>query len=235
MKIIPIFLWLLMILPCLVFSQEVIISGEALYNTNYSLINGSIMNATITSNTKKKSVEKRNFAEKLDFVRSETLSKSIQKDFISRISQSKSYENKELEKMFSENKLRNEFDRLLAEYGYSGKNLADAMTAYLVISWQLVNAQEYNDRKGFDAVRKMVRENLLASEYLNSATDKDKQIVSETFAYQAMLTINLYKTLTAKRNQAGLEELKISVAEALKKSGMDMKTLNLTTKGFVKK
>lgn len=174
-------LLLLISLPVLLSAQEVIMSGEALYNTNFSLINGSIMGAAIKAKSATKTAAKKTTLRSLEFRRSEPLSKSIQQGYISRLAKDQPGMKPALGKAFSGNKLRNQFDQLLSAYGYSGTNLADAMTAYLVISWQVVNGQEFNDRRGFDAVRKMIRENLLSGSTLNAVKDKDKQTAAETF------------------------------------------------------
>lgn len=227
--------------PSLLFAQEVIASGEALYNSTYSLTNGVIMGATIESNSKTKgssktkSTNKKSTPAKLNFIRSEPLSQAIQKNFIDNLSKENPNYQPALEKVFYQNKLRNDFDRLLAGYNYSGKNIADAMTAYLVISWQVIHEQEYNDRTGFDAVRKTVREILLSSNYLQNATDQDKQTVTETFAYQSMIMMNNYKALLSSKKRTELENFKSLTANHLKKSGFDLKNLRLTTNGFVKK
>lgn len=79
------------------------------------------------------------------------------------------------------------------------------MTAYLVINWQVVNGREYNGRRGFDAVWKMIREHLLSSTYLKDATDQDQQTVAKTFHYQAMIAMNTYQTLGVAENRSELE------------------------------
>lgn len=233
---------LLFLFPAVSFSQEVIASGEALYNSTYSQVNGAIMGAAIKSakgtdaskSGSKKTIRKTS-ASKLNFIRSEELSQSIQKNFISTIAKEQSSSKTKLEKVFEGNKLRSEFDRLLESYNYSAQNLADVMTAYLVISWQVVNMRDYNDKKGFDAVRRMLHKNLLSSDYLQTATDLDKQTVSETIGYQAMLTMKIYQTLAAGNKKDELEQFKNTVHSNLKESGLDLKNVELTSKGFLTK
>lgn len=220
-------------------AQEVIMSGDALYRTNFSLINGAIMGAAIQGKKVGKkgttipSIKKSTLKD-LDFKRSETLSKTIQQEFISRLSKLQPGIKSNLEMIFAGNKLRSEFDGLLEGYGYSATNLADAMTAYLVIHWQVVNGQDYKDRKGFDAVRKMMRENLLSSAALSAASDRDKQAAAESFGYQSIIAMNTYKTLMAKGDKVGLEQFKNSIDKNVKQSGMDLKAVRLTNNGFVK-
>ena len=228
--------------PTVTFSQEVIASGEALYNSTYSQINGAIMGATIKSKNGKdgsksgsKKTVRKTSASKLTFIRSEHLSQSIQNNFISTIANEQPASKTKLEKIFEGNKLRSEFDRLLESYGYSAQNLADIMTAYLVISWQVVNGRDYNDKKGFDSVRKMLRGNLLSGTYLQTATDSDKQTISETFGYQAMLTMKTYRTLAAGNKKDQLDQFKNIVYTNLKESGLDLRNVELTSNGFINK
>ena len=227
-------LFVLFCFPVISFAQEVIMSGEALYNTNFSLINGSIMGAAIKAKSGTKTAAKKATLRSLEFTRSESLSKTIQQDYISRLAKEQPNMKPALEKAFSGNKLRNQFDQLLSTYNYSGTNLADAMTAYLVISWQVVHGQEFNDRRGFDAVRKMIRENLLSGTTLNAVTDKEKQTATETFGYQAIIAMNTYKTLRNNRNKTALDQFKAAVDRSAKESGIDLKGVRLTSNGFVK-
>lgn len=224
---------LLLSVPVLLSAQEVIMSGEALYNSNFSLINGSIMGAAIKAKSVTKTAKKATL-HSLEFTRSELLSKNIQQNYISRLAKEQPNMKPALEKAFSGNKLRNQFDQLLSAYGYSGTNLADAMTAYLVISWQVVHGQEFNDRRGFDAVRKMIRENLLSGTALNAVTDKEKQTATETFGYQAIIAMNTYKALRNNRDKVVLDQFKAVVDRSAKESGMDLKMVRLTSSGFVK-
>lgn len=234
-------IFFLLYIPVTVFAQDdVFSSGEALAKTAFSVTSGSIMGAAIKAkkNWKKGNptgAVKKSTLRDLDFKRSEQFSKTIQQDFINSLSKEQPGIKDKLVKVFAENKFRNEFDRMLAGYGYSGTNLADAMTAFLVINWQIVNGQEYNDKRGFDAVRKTIRENLLSSSALSSASNNEKQAAAETFGYQSMIAISTYKTLKTKGDKAGLERFKNDIDKSMKQSGMDIKAMHLTSKGFVKR
>jgi hypothetical protein len=233
---------ILVVCPTILFAQEVIASGEALYNSTFSLTNGTIMGAAIkakkgnkagsTTNTSRE--RKTTTSSGLAFVRSEPLSKNIQQDFIARISKDQPSIKPALDNAFSDNKLRNQFDRLLAGYGYSAKNLSDVMTAYLVINWQVIHGQEYNDRRGFDAVRRMITQNLSENDHLQNVSDKDKQTVAETLGYQSMIAMSTYKALAAKGDQTALNKFRQTVYENAKQSGIDLKAYRLTANGFVK-
>lgn len=212
------------------FSQEVIMSGEALYRHNHAIINNSIGDYYTRNSTKKADVKK----PVLTFKRSESLSKQIQQGFIDQLSIAQPEIRTKLEHEFANNKLRNQFDQLLKSYGYSANDLGDAMTAYLVITWQVVNGKEYNNRNGFNAVRKMIKDVLLSSPELAQATNAQKQTVAETYAYQSMIAMSTYQDLKAKKDHQGMETFRNEVYHQSKNSGFDLKTVVLNEKGFVK-
>ncbi|RYD74287.1 MAG: hypothetical protein EOP53_18575 [Sphingobacteriales bacterium] len=213
-------------------AQEVIISGEALYNTNFSIINSAI---TGNSKTKKKPTTaiKKLSPANLRFNRSEAVSKKVQEDFIIQLSKTQPQQKAQIQQLFAQNKMRKQFDDLLKTYNYSSLNLADAMTAYLVISWQVVHSTEFNDKKGFDAVRKMITDILVKSESLATASDIEKQTVAETFGYQAIIAMQSYKTIKA-TNTNGLPALQDAIYQNSKAAGIDLKKYKLSSAGFVK-
>lgn len=228
------FLFLFFFLPFILKAQEVIISGEALYYTNFSIINSSIIGSAIKNKSNKTTSTLAKPAD-LHFVRSENTSKLIQRNFIEELTKNQPQLKSALEKNFANHTLRNQFDKLLSSYGYSSLNVADAMTAYLVISWQVVNRKDFNDKKGFDQVRKMVTNTLLKSSFLQHAKNEEKQALSENFGYQSMLALSSYQQLAPKLNQTPLKELQNAVDKNSKALGFDMKSLKLTAQGFVKK
>lgn len=230
------FLLIIFLMPCYTFGQEVITSGDALYRTTFSLINGSIMEATIknSKSSKNKTSKPKPKIKDLTFERSENLSKEIQKDFIASMIKIQPELQGELIKTFENNKLRNQFDGLLVGYNYSATNMGDVVAAYLVISWQIVNNKDFDDKNGFSAVRTWVRDILLKSEQLAVMDNATKQLYAEAYGYQTMLCFNSYKTLSAKSDQKGLDHLRNNLDKCVKDSFIDLKSVKLTTKGFVK-
>lgn len=119
-------LLIIFLIPFYTFGQEVITSGDALYRTTFSLINGSIMEATIKNSktSKSKTSKPKAKIKDLTFERSEELSKEIQKDFIASMIRIQPELKGSLVKSFENNKLQNQFDRLLAGYNYSATDMA---------------------------------------------------------------------------------------------------------------
>ena len=230
------FLIILFLIPCYSFGQEVITSGDALYRTTYTLINGSIMEASIkkSKSPKNKTSKPKPSSKDLKCERSETLSKEIQKNYMASMTKIQPELKGTLDRYFENNKLRNQFDALLTGYNYSPTDMADVVTAYLVISWQIVNNKNFEDKNGFNAVRNWVQDILLKSDQLAVMDNATKQLYAEAYSYQTMLCFNSYKELSSKRNQKGLEQLKSNLYKSVKDSFLDLKSVKLTSKGFVK-
>lgn len=216
--------------PLVSSAQEVIISGEALYNTNFSIINSQIVKPT--GKSKNKSLKAS--LPDLRFTRSETLSQTIQNEFIDQLAKNNPSLKPQIVSVFAGNKIRSQFDQLLSGYGFSSLDLADAMTAYLVINWQVVNGKEFGDRNGFEAVRQNIRATLLGNGKLKIATAMDKQRLAEHFGYQSMIAMSSYKVLLNKMDKVGLARLQQVVYQNTKQAGIDLKSYRLTNKGFVK-
>jgi len=217
-------------LPSFVYAQEVIISGEALYNTNFSIINSQIVKPTGKSTNKAGKAT----VSDLKFVRSQTLSKTIQNDFINQLAKGNPGLKPKIVTDFASNKIRNQFDQLLTSYGFSSLDIADAMTAYLVINWQVVNGKELGDKNGFEAVRKNIRATLLKNGKLKTATAVDKQKLAENFGYQSIIAMSTYRVLVNKNDRVGLNKLQQTVYQNTKQAGLDLKSYTLTNRGFVK-
>lgn len=230
----------LLFLSTTVFAQYEISSsvanGEALFQSNFSAINSTLLN----SYSKKAPSEKPNSLtpsklKALDFSRSSSVSEAVKKLFINQISQANPAAQPKLEELFANNRLVTEFDKLLAGYGFSGRNLADALTAYLVINWQIANNQEFSDPNGFNNVRKTMQLALLSSEELADLQDRDKQKIAETMAYQSLIMMAAYQDLKKANNRTGLANLQKTVYKSVKDLGFDLKAVRLTSAGFVKK
>ncbi|GAB3995519.1 hypothetical protein GCM10028807_35850 [Spirosoma daeguense] len=213
-----------------------IASGEALYMSNFSMINNTLMNSYKKSSRKSKSKTISSTSaslRSLDFTRSSAISNQAKSTYINQLSKANPTAKPQLEKLLANGRLINEFDKLLAGYGFSGRNLADVMTAYLVLNWQIANGQEYNNKSGFNSVREMVQESLASNSKMKNVPDAEKQKVAETMAYQSMIALAGYQNLKKKNDTAGLAKLQQSVYDSVKQLGFDLKAVQLTANGFI--
>jgi len=134
-------------------------------------------------------------------------------------------------------KLMQSFDGLLRRYGYSPQNLGDVLAAYLVISWEIVNAADSNDEPaGQRAVRRQLAGALASVPSIAKMSDAQKQAQAERTAYLTMIAGSAYQALKTGQDPARLEDLQRSVRnDLLKSSGIDLKRMALTDGGLVKR
>ena len=127
------------------------------------------------------------------------------------------------------------FDALLTQYGYSSHDVADAFTAYLVLSWEVVNGGGSigPNRAGIDAVRRNMRQALARNPRFVAMPDAQKQEMAETFGYLAMIAASTRNEFQRKGDQMSLARLQEGVNHTAQKMGVDLRTIKLTSQGFV--
>ncbi|WP_052121701.1 DUF6683 family protein [Inquilinus limosus] len=126
------------------------------------------------------------------------------------------------------------FDGLLRQLGYDSHDVADAYTAYLVLSWEVVNngdAMQY--RSGIDALRRSMRQALARTPRFTSMTDAQKQEMAETFGYLAMIAVATRDDLRRKGDEAGLSRLRDGVTGMAQRMGVNLRAIKMTPQGFV--
>lgn len=126
------------------------------------------------------------------------------------------------------------FARLLGSAGFSPTDLADVLTGYLVISWEVVNGEDSRQHAGgYAVVRDRLRQSLGADPHVARMTNADKQQFAETLEVLAILAVATRDGL----NQAGqaqqLRALQEGVRRAGQNLGVDFKQLAFTNSGFV--
>lgn len=133
-------------------------------------------------------------------------------------------------------KLMGEFDRLLRRYGYSPQNLGDVLAAYLVICWEIVNEADSNDEpSGQRAVRRQLAGALASVPSIAKLSDAQKQARAEQTAYMTMVAGSAYQDLKRSGQRERIAELQRSVRAEMLKSGVDLRTLDLTSGGLIKR
>lgn len=130
--------------------------------------------------------------------------------------------------------LQAEFARLLGTAGFSATNLADVLTGYLVISWEVVNGEDSRSHApGYTVVRDRLGASLAASPAVARMTDADKQRAAETMAVLAMLAAVSRDGLSRSGDAGRLQQLQEGVREAALRFGVDLSRLAFTDGGFV--
>lgn len=126
------------------------------------------------------------------------------------------------------------FDALLRDYGFDDRNLADAFTAYLVLSWEVVNDRDADAyRSGIDVLRARMRAAMARNPRIASLADAQKQELAETFGYLAMIAAGTRNQLERTGDRAALARLQEGVNGTARKMGVDLRAVAMTQQGFV--
>lgn len=126
------------------------------------------------------------------------------------------------------------FDTLLRDYGFASRNLADAFTAYLVLSWEVVNDRDADAyRGGIDALRTHMRAAMARNPRIAALADAQKQELAETFGYLAMIAAGTRNQLERSGDRAALTRLQDGVNGTARKMGVDLRAIAMTPQGFV--
>lgn len=126
------------------------------------------------------------------------------------------------------------FANLLQQLGYDSHDVADAYTAYLVLSWEVANdgdAMQY--RSGIDASRRRMGQALARNPRFTSMPDAQKQEMAETFGYLAMIAVATRDELRRKDDQTGLSRLRDGVNGMAQRMGVNLRAIKMTPQGFV--
>ncbi|MCK8786028.1 hypothetical protein M0638_16750 [Roseomonas sp. NAR14] len=128
-----------------------------------------------------------------------------------------------------------EFDALLLRYGYSPRNLADVMTAYYIVAWEVVNGADASmQTAAIAAARGQFLNVLLSDPGLPGRTDAQKQVTAETLAFLTVFMAALHhQAAQAGPDSANLNAVREMVYQHVRAQGLDLRRVRLTGSGFV--
>jgi hypothetical protein len=136
-----------------------------------------------------------------------------------------------LEQLFASKDIIAEIGRGMATVGLKPNNVADAYAVYWINAWLGARGRNENSSKSqMIAVRNQAAEALLKIPQFRSATDAQKQEMSEIMLIQAALieaSIN-----STKSNPALLDQTQKAIAQGAKRFGLDLDRMTLTPQGF---
>lgn len=166
---------------------------------------------------------------------SATVSRNTRSKLVKALAESNPALQGEAETLFSDATWK-AFSRLLRAQGYSSDNLADVMTAYYVITWEVVQGRAVQEVPGYEMGMLQTRERLataLASHPDITKLDAaQKQELAETLGYLAALAGAANNQLRQSGDDAALGQLRRSVHEGVLMQGIDLKKLKLSANGF---
>lgn len=124
------------------------------------------------------------------------------------------------------------FDRTLAEYGYSGRNLADVMSAYYVSGWEVVNGAQVPPRF-FHAAHSRIAWSLRRSPEIMFMTGIEKQRAAEALGILTSAMRSGAEDLSRQGDRVRLAALQDLVYRSFLQQGVDFRQLTLDRTGFV--
>lgn len=115
-----------------------------------------------------------------------------------------------LRPVIASGRLLSEYDKLMDHLGLSKSDIADVMTAYLLVSMEAVNGQTpgASERK---AVRRAIAGKLAASPQLRALPAEDRQELAERYAYSTLSTGLTFQVLSRAGRSRDLEAFRTRV------------------------
>lgn len=123
------------------------------------------------------------------------------------------------------------FEADVGPYGLELNDVADAMTAYWVVSWMAANQEDLPEKSEVQAARTQVRTQLAGNAAFASADNDERQQLAETYIYETMWTITLRSSA---KSDAEREQIAAAAQAQARKQGLDLRGMQLTSRGFVR-
>jgi hypothetical protein len=170
----------------------------------------------------------------LNYSASSSVSRSVREELADHIAARNPADAAAIRKALSTDAAWRDFSRLLKSFGYSSSNLADVMTGYYVINWEVVNgADASGNTQGIRAVREQLAAALSGNAAIVSLSDAEKQRMAEGLGYTAAIAGAGKNELTRKGDSAALQQLRAAVRQSvLQQQGIDLQQIRLTSQGF---
>jgi hypothetical protein len=117
-------------------------------------------------------------------------------------------------------------------YGLSSTDVADAMTAYWVRSWMLINDQPSPTMAQIDATNRQIRALLADDPTFTQSPDAQLQVMAEYLIYQQSITYGTYLAAVSAGDTDSKEQIQAAVNTGLSELGLDFTQLEITDEGF---
>jgi hypothetical protein len=140
----------------------------------------------------------------------------------------------ELEDAFAGDAVLKEFDRVMSSNGYSSRNIADAMTILLLVSWETFSGSSASKAQ-IQGIRQQVLGIFLGAPVLRAMPNAQRQDMAERIAYHVVLGTIARQEALRSGDPVRLKQVREAAAARLQAQlGIDMSQLRLTGQGFRK-
>jgi len=130
--------------------------------------------------------------------------------------------------------LQAEFSRLLRSRRMTPHDMADVMTTFLVITWEVASGVDSRPfAAGYGALRNALRAEMAVDPDWKALDSAQKQEAAETMTVLAMLALATRETLVLQEDAARQQQLRAQVRDAVQAFGIDLDQVQFTDAGFV--
>ena len=139
-----------------------------------------------------------------------------------------------LAREFDSGSLQRDFRQLVGEHGFSDSNLADVMTIFLGVGWQIVHDQpDLDEPRGYRRMRDALGEAMLQSQWLALLSDADKQSMAEPLVLLTVIMASGYEHHQQTGDSDAQRQLQEGVRQMVREiAGLDLGEARLTSQGL---
>lgn len=124
--------------------------------------------------------------------------------------------------------------RIVGDDGLHPGDMADVVAGYWLLNWTIANGAD-SSREGAEAVRRQVRQMIVASPGFDRLDEAERQRLSEALMLEFLVEHAAYADAVARGDRAAADRLaEAAVARFRAQLGVDLRALRLTDEGFVR-
>ena len=171
--------------------------------------------------------------EALRFQPSTAVSQKVRNDFIEALQKANPQSADAIEQKLKQQDVIGDFSRDMAPYGLRADDVADTLTAYWLTMWIVANQEEIPSVDKVQAVRNQVRKVMLNNNNLVQATEAARQEIAEITIYETMIAWGLLTNANHIGDRVKLQQLADSAYKNMLEQGLDLRSMELTSNGFI--
>ncbi len=139
----------------------------------------------------------------------------------------------ELDREFARADVVGQFRKAIASHGYEPLDLAHNVAAFLILQWETVSGSRADEAQMRGTAAQLRRALLARGGALAGMSDAQKQTVADALAYQAVLGVEIARSLQQRGKRDELQQLREGILRTMRTLGWDLDRLSLTPAGLV--
>jgi hypothetical protein len=140
----------------------------------------------------------------------------------------------QIDSMIRSGSLQQTFGSLMSSYGFDRYNIADVMTAYYIVMWEIVHDRVPTPTE-IRATRSQMLLGMADASSLGRMSNDQKQDAAETLTLVSALALTSYETFKRQGDRNGLSVLQDALLKSVRQQGIDIDQLAMTEQGFVRR